>query len=59
MVLFLFKYQLMIIKKFYITEIHCVWYSLKLLPAFSYNVLGYLNDNLTQNISVREGHTVV
>ena len=29
-----------------------VWYSLKLPPAFSYYAVGYLNDNLTHNISV-------
>ena len=34
--------------------IHIVWYSLRLPPTFSYNALGYLNENVTQNISIRK-----
>ena len=34
--------------------IYSMWYTLKLSPAFSYNALGYLNENLTQNILVRK-----
>ena len=35
-------------------EIYSVWYSLRLAPVFYYNALGFLNDDLTQNISVRK-----
>ena len=44
--------------KFNLIWIYRVWYSLRVLPAFFYNALGYLNENLTQNISVRKKHRV-
>ena len=44
------KMKVMVLKEFY----ECVWYSLRLPPAFSYNALGFLKDNLIQNISVRK-----
>ena len=34
--------------------IFSVWYKLRLPSAFSYSALSYLNENLTQNISVRK-----
>ena len=42
------------IKSYNTIGIFNVWQSLKLPPAFSYNALGNLKENLTQNILVRQ-----